>query len=113
MRISILAWAAACLLALFAAVDARGQINNLTREELIKYTASNPFDRFPDGRPKIPDALLEQFKEMSSEEVMSAGQPRSKAAPVSSGAGRRSRTRTAGRSSTRGRNSSGGRSRCN
>ena len=50
-----------------------GQINNLTREEMIKYTAANPYDRFPDGRPKVPDALLEQFKDMSSEELMSAG----------------------------------------
>ena len=63
------------LLPLFVAPAARAQINNLTREELIKYTAANPFDRFPDGRPKIPDALLEPFKDMSSEEVMSAGQP--------------------------------------
>jgi len=58
MKKSILVCAAAGLLALLAAVDARGQINNLTREQLIKYTAPNPFDRFPDGRPKIPDALL-------------------------------------------------------
>ncbi len=50
-----------------------GQINNLTREEMIKYTAANPYDRFPDGRPKVPDALLEQFKDMSSEELMTAG----------------------------------------
>jgi hypothetical protein len=31
----------------------------MTREQLIKYTAKNPYDRFPDGRPKVPDALLE------------------------------------------------------
>jgi regulator of RNase E activity RraA len=55
------------------AVSARGQINDLTREKLIKYTASNPFDRFPDGRPKIPDALLKQFEDMSSEELLGAG----------------------------------------
>jgi regulator of RNase E activity RraA len=67
------AFVVVCLFALFVAADARGQINNLTREELIKYTAANPFDRFPDGRPKVPDALLEQFKDMSSEEVMGAG----------------------------------------
>ncbi len=49
------------------------QINFLTREELVKYTAQNPFDRFPDGRPKVPDALLKEFTNMSSEEVMGAG----------------------------------------
>src|SRR5512136_2416137 len=52
---------------------ALAQINSLTREEMIKYTAQNPFDRFPDGRPKVPDALLERFKDMSAEEVMGAG----------------------------------------
>jgi regulator of RNase E activity RraA len=69
----MLAFVVVCLFALFVAADARGQINSLTREELIKYTAPNPFDRFPDGRPKVPDALLEAFKDMSSEEVMGAG----------------------------------------
>ena len=87
MRISISAFAAVSLLALFAAVDARGQINSLTREELIKYTSPNPFGRFPDGRPKIPDALLERFKDMSSEELMSAGQPVGESVPRLFGSG--------------------------
>ena len=52
---------------------ALAQINSLTREEMIKYTAQNPFERFPDGRPKVPDALLKEFNSMSSEEVMGAG----------------------------------------
>jgi 4-hydroxy-4-methyl-2-oxoglutarate aldolase len=67
------ALAAALLVALCVTIDARGQINSLSREELIKYTAQNPYDRFPDGRPKVPDAVLGQLKDMSSEEVMSAG----------------------------------------
>ena len=112
MRISILACAAACLLALFAAV-ALGQINNLTREELIKYTASNPFDRFPDGRPKIPDALLEQFKEMSSEELMSAGQPAVESGPRLFGSGPAVTYTDGWQILHPGSNSSGGRSRCN
>jgi regulator of RNase E activity RraA len=84
---SMSAFAAICLLAPFVAVDARGQINNLTREELIKYTAPNPFDRLPDGRPKIPDALIQQFKDMSSEELMSAGQPVLETSPRLFGSG--------------------------
>ncbi len=87
MRIPVLVFAAVCLSPLFLAVDARGQINSLTREELIKYTAPNPFGRFPDGRPKIPDALLEQFKDMSSEELMSAGQPVNELVPRLFGSG--------------------------
>ncbi len=87
MRISRLASAAVFPLALLVALDARGQINNLTREEMIKYTAPNPYGRFPDGRPRIPDALLEQFRDMSSEEVMSAGQPAGELSPRPFGSG--------------------------
>ncbi len=49
---------------------ARAQVNSLTREQMMKYTAQNPFERFPDGRPKVPDALLEKLNAMSSEEVL-------------------------------------------
>ena len=84
---AISALAAICLLAPFVAVDARGQINNLTREELIKYTAPSPFDRLPDGRPKIPDALIQQFKDMSSEELLGAGQRQSAKRPPLFGSG--------------------------
>ncbi len=64
---------AVALVALLAASGVQAQINSLTREELIKYTAQNPFDRFPDGRPRVPDALLAAFQNMSSEEVIGAG----------------------------------------
>ena len=47
-----------------------GQVFSLTREQLLKYTAENPYDRFPDGRPKVPDALLAKVKDMSAEEVL-------------------------------------------
>jgi regulator of RNase E activity RraA len=53
----------------FAAASAWGQVFTLTREQLIKYTAKSPYERFPDGRPKVPDALLEKFQDMSSEEI--------------------------------------------
>jgi len=46
-----------------------GKVFTMTREQLIKYTAKNPYERFPDGRPKVPDALLEKFQDMSSEEI--------------------------------------------
>lgn len=58
------------LAAAFVSTNASAQINNLTREEMIKYTGQNPFDRFPDGRPKVPDSILKQLEDMSSEEVM-------------------------------------------
>lgn len=54
-----------------AAGAAPAQIFTLTRDQIIEYTAKNPFERFADGRPKVPDALLEKFKAMSVEEVWS------------------------------------------
>jgi len=46
------------------------QLFTLTKEQMIEYTAQNPFERFPDGRPKVPDALMERARELSSEEVL-------------------------------------------
>lgn len=60
-----------CLLALLSAGAAPAQIFTLSRDQIIEYTAKNPFERFPDGRPKVPDALLDKFKGMSVEEVWS------------------------------------------
>jgi 4-hydroxy-4-methyl-2-oxoglutarate aldolase len=45
------------------------QLLTFSKQDLIDYTAQNPFDRFPDGRPKIPDDLLERARGLSSEEV--------------------------------------------
>jgi len=45
------------------------QIFTLTKEQMVELTAQNPFPRFADGRPKVPDALIERAKDMSSEEV--------------------------------------------
>jgi regulator of RNase E activity RraA len=57
------------LASLLIAASAWGQVFTMTRDQLIKYTAKNPYERFADGRPKVPDALLEKFKDMSSEEI--------------------------------------------
>jgi len=50
-------------------VCAQAQVFTFTREQMTKYTAKNPYERFEDGRPKVPDALLERFQGLSSEEV--------------------------------------------
>jgi regulator of RNase E activity RraA len=55
---------------LFAAtLAANAQLYHLSREQLTQLTAQNPFERFPDGRPKIPDSLLERARGMSAEEA--------------------------------------------
>ncbi|GAB4118856.1 MAG: ribonuclease activity regulator RraA [Roseiflexaceae bacterium] len=40
-----------------------------SREDLIAMTALNPFERFPDGRPRVPDDLLERMKLVTTEEA--------------------------------------------
>jgi 4-hydroxy-4-methyl-2-oxoglutarate aldolase len=56
-------------LLLAASSLAPAQVFTLTREQLMKYTEKSPYDRFPDGRPKVPDAVMKRFKDLSAEEV--------------------------------------------
>jgi 4-hydroxy-4-methyl-2-oxoglutarate aldolase len=56
---------------MFVALGLHAQITTLSRDQLVKYTSENPFDRFPDGRPKVPDSLLEKVKGLSIEEIWS------------------------------------------
>jgi 4-hydroxy-4-methyl-2-oxoglutarate aldolase len=48
---------------------ANAQLVTFSKQDLIDYTATNPFDRLADGRPKVPDDLIERAKGLSSEEV--------------------------------------------
>ncbi len=47
--------------------DLVGQVQNLTPAEMARYTPQNPYDRFSDGRPKVPDTLVETIREMGLE----------------------------------------------
>ncbi|MEZ4633954.1 MAG: hypothetical protein R2856_03070 [Caldilineaceae bacterium] len=38
-------------------------------EDVIALTPNNPFDRYPDGRPRIPDDLIERLKLVTTEEA--------------------------------------------
>ena len=44
----------------------------LTKEQMVAYTADNPYERFADGRPKVPDDLLEKVKGLVIEEAYGA-----------------------------------------
>jgi regulator of RNase E activity RraA len=37
----------------------------------VAYTAQNPFERLPDGRPKVPDTLIARARALSSEDILS------------------------------------------
>src|SRR5690242_18063452 len=54
---------------LVLASTAMAQVFSFSKQDLIAYTAQNPFERFPDGRPKIPENLIERARGLSSEEV--------------------------------------------
>jgi regulator of RNase E activity RraA len=58
------------LASLALAPSAVGQMFTLTKEQMLKYTAKNPYDRFPDGRPKVPDEVLRKLNDMSAEEIL-------------------------------------------
>jgi 4-hydroxy-4-methyl-2-oxoglutarate aldolase len=45
------------------------QLVTFSKQDLVDYSAQSPFERFADGRPKVPDNLLQQARELSSEEV--------------------------------------------
>lgn len=54
---------------LLASTCAYAQLFMFPKQELIDYTSKSPFDRLADGRPKVPDALIERARDLSSEEV--------------------------------------------
>ena len=68
-RSRTIAWLALLAIALLAPGAVRAQLITFSKQDLTDYTAQNPFERLPDGRPKVPDALLQQARELSSEEV--------------------------------------------
>jgi 4-hydroxy-4-methyl-2-oxoglutarate aldolase len=41
------------------------------RENIVELTPLNPFDRSPDGRPYVPDNLIERMKSITSEQAWS------------------------------------------
>src|SRR5881275_525731 len=65
-----------CVLTLVAPTLARAQLMSFSKQDLVDYTALEPFDRFPDGRPKVPNDMMERARELSSEEVWAVLQQR-------------------------------------
>ena len=47
----------------------RAQLITFSKQDLVDYTAKEPFERFPDGRPKVPNELLERARDLNSEEI--------------------------------------------
>ena len=60
---------AACAAYLLVSTFAYAQLFTFPKQDLIDYTAKSPFDRLPDGRPKVPDSMMERARGLSAEEV--------------------------------------------
>lgn len=64
----------ACLLSIpFFNQSAKAQLYNFTEEQMKSFTAANPFERFPGGRPMIPEAVLDTFRQMQIQVVEAVG----------------------------------------
>jgi 4-hydroxy-4-methyl-2-oxoglutarate aldolase len=50
---------------MLAPISSRAQIFVFSKDELTALTAKNPFERFPDGRPRILDSMLERARSLS------------------------------------------------
>ena len=55
----------------FGSVLLQGQVFQFGHDQMVEYTKNNPFERFPDGRPKVPDELLKKLQDVSAEDVWS------------------------------------------
>ena len=56
---------------MFCAALLQGQVFQFTHDQMVEYTKDNPFERSPDGRPKVPDELLKKLQDVSAEDVWS------------------------------------------
>jgi len=64
---SLLTLLAASLL--FVAGPASAQVGVFAKEQIVQYTSLWKGERFADGRPKVPDEILERMKAVSIEEA--------------------------------------------
>lgn len=59
----------ACCFVFLASSLAHSQYGVFSKEERIQFTKENPFERFEDGRPRVPDSILQRMKDVSIEEA--------------------------------------------
>jgi 4-hydroxy-4-methyl-2-oxoglutarate aldolase len=70
MKSLVQVWMILCSV-LALSLPGEAQVFTFTQEQMVKYTSQNPFERFEDGRPKVPARLLEKVKGLTAEEVFS------------------------------------------
>jgi len=54
---------------LLLALGAYAQSPSGARAQIARFTEKNPYSRFADGRPRVPDEVLDRIRELTSEEI--------------------------------------------
>lgn len=62
-------YAAAVIIMLATCVQTYAQLGLFSKEQRVELTRQWQGERFPDGRPKVPDSLLEELKTVDAEEA--------------------------------------------
>ena len=68
-RYGLITLAAVSSLTSILAPVAKAQLWTWTKDQMLEYTKAWTGERFPDGRPKVPDEWLERAKDTSAEEI--------------------------------------------
>jgi 4-hydroxy-4-methyl-2-oxoglutarate aldolase len=66
---SVTRTAAAAALLCLAATSARAQLGLFSNEQRAAISSAWTGERFPDGRPKVPDSILERMRQVTAEEA--------------------------------------------
>src|SRR5947207_13197308 len=74
--LSVKAALSVSVITFIASGSTQAQLLSFSKQDLVDYTAQEPFDRLPDGRPKVPNDMMERARELSSEEVWAVLQQR-------------------------------------
>src|ERR1700722_19409495 len=61
--------ALACVTALLLPKPAAAQLGMFTKEQRLNMTREWKGDRFPDGRPKVPDSILDDLRDVNAEQA--------------------------------------------
>jgi 4-hydroxy-4-methyl-2-oxoglutarate aldolase len=64
----------AFILSVFIAIPLKAQPLSLTKEEMIQYTPLWQGERFPDGRPKVPDDIIRRMRYVTITEAWASVQ---------------------------------------
>ncbi len=67
--INVARYFAVGVLSAVVALPANAQLGTFSKEQRIAFTPEWRGERFPDGRPMVPDALLSRFKDITAEEA--------------------------------------------